>query len=203
MLTLGYTRFHPDANVYSRKTFDILLFLAIYVDDILLLSNSPSALATAKGELNSSFSMTDMGALHYCLRIQVFQGHTKGVISMSQQSYIKSLLKKNQMSACKGVETPLPTALKLQQTDVKSTLPTELATFRYANILGGIRYLVTCTRPDICFATNLLSRYMKDPGSIHIQHLKRLMRYLQHTKDFLSLLLRYPSHAHTFPHRLF
>ncbi|MCO5569492.1 hypothetical protein L7F22_023205 [Adiantum nelumboides] len=38
MLTLGYTRFHSDANVYSHNTFDILLFLAIYVDDIVLLS---------------------------------------------------------------------------------------------------------------------------------------------------------------------
>ena len=92
MLTLGYTHFHSDANVYSRNTSNILLFLTIYVDNILLLSNSPSALATAKGKLKSSFSMIDMGELHYCLGIQVFQDHTKGVISISQQSYIRSLL---------------------------------------------------------------------------------------------------------------
>ncbi|MCO5547415.1 hypothetical protein L7F22_000864 [Adiantum nelumboides] len=88
------------------------------------------------------------------------------------------------MSSCKGVETPLPTSLKLKQPDSTLTVSTETQSFPFANILGGIRYLVTCTRPDICFATNLLSRYMKAPSLQHIQHLKRLMRYLQHTKDY-------------------
>ncbi|MCO5578509.1 hypothetical protein L7F22_032352 [Adiantum nelumboides] len=48
MITLGYARFQSDANVYRRNTSDTLLFLAIYVDDILLLSNSHSALNAAK-----------------------------------------------------------------------------------------------------------------------------------------------------------
>ncbi|MCO5601917.1 hypothetical protein L7F22_056043 [Adiantum nelumboides] len=127
MISLGYTRFQSDANVYNHHSTNVLLFLAIYVDDILILSNSQYAIDKAKGELQASFSMIDMGTLHYCLGIQ---------------------------------------------------------SFPFANILGGIRYLVTCTRPDICFATNLLSRYMKAPSLQHIQHLKRLMRYLQHTKDY-------------------
>ncbi|MCO5574886.1 hypothetical protein L7F22_028680 [Adiantum nelumboides] len=138
----------------------------------------------AKGELQASFSMIDMGTLHYCLGIQVLQDPSKGLIRISQQTYIQSLLTKFNMSSCKGVETPLPTSLKLKQPDSTLTVSTETQSFPFANILGGIRYLVTCTRPDICFATNLLSRYMKAPSLQHIQHLKRLMRYLQHTKDY-------------------
>ncbi|MCO5606637.1 hypothetical protein L7F22_060825 [Adiantum nelumboides] len=139
MITLGYARrFQSDANVYNDNTFNTLLFLAIYVDDILLISNSHSALDAAKAELSSSFSMTDMGAVHYCLGIQVFQHPSTGVIKISQQSYIKSLLQKYHMFACKGVETPHPTTLKLHQSDVTSTLTADLASFPYANILGGI-----------------------------------------------------------------
>ncbi|MCO5603108.1 hypothetical protein L7F22_057253 [Adiantum nelumboides] len=184
MVTLGDTRFQSDANLYIRPTAGVLLFLAIYVDDILLLSNSQSALETAKSELHSSFSMTDMGHLHYCLGIQVLQDPFKGFIRISQESYILSLLKKFNMSACKGVETPLPTSLKLKQSESPSALAAAMEPFLYSNILGGVRYLVTCTRSDICFAANLLSRYMKAPGLIHIQYMKRLMRYLQHTKDY-------------------
>eukprot|EP00249_Psilotum_nudum_P036016 c6174_g1_i1 orf=1483-3276(+) len=184
MVTLGYARFQSDANVYSRHTTSVLLFLAIYVDDILLLSNSQTALATAKDELHSSFSMADMGPLHYCLGIQVLQEPSKGFIRISQESYIQSLLQRFNLSLCKGVETPLPTSLKLNQSDQSSALPTDMGSFPYSNILGSIRYLVTCTRPDICFATNLLSHFMKAPTRIHIQYLKQLLRYLQHTKDY-------------------
>ncbi|MCO5578682.1 hypothetical protein L7F22_032526 [Adiantum nelumboides] len=184
MISLSYTRFQSDANVYSRHSTNVLLFLAIYVDDISILSNSQYAIDKAKGELQASFSMIDMGTLHYCLGIQVLQDPSKGLIRISQQTYIQSLLTKFNMSSCKGVETPLPTSLKLKQPDSTLTVSTETQSFPFANILGGIRYLVTCTRPDICFATNLLSRYMKAPSLQHIQHLKQLMRYLQHTKDY-------------------
>ncbi|MCO5613209.1 hypothetical protein L7F22_067485 [Adiantum nelumboides] len=184
MNSLGYTRFQSDANVCSHHSTNVLLFLAIYVDDILILSNSLYAIDKAKGELQASFSMIDMGTLHYCLGIQVLQNPSKGLIRISQQTYIQSLLTKFNMSSCKGVETPLPTSLKLKQLDSTLTASTETQSFPFANILGGIRYLVTCTRPDICFATNLLSRYMKAPSLQHIQHLKLLMRYLQHTKDY-------------------
>ncbi|MCO5551738.1 hypothetical protein L7F22_005242 [Adiantum nelumboides] len=78
MISLGYTRFQSDANVYSRHSTNVLLFLAIYVDDILILSNSQYAIDKAKGELQASFSMIDMGTLHYCLGIQL-KDHTSGL----------------------------------------------------------------------------------------------------------------------------
>ncbi|MCO5577054.1 hypothetical protein L7F22_030876 [Adiantum nelumboides] len=71
MINLGYLRLQSDPNVYSRHSSGIFLLLAIYVDDILLLCNSPSELAVAKEELHSSFSMTDMESLHFCFGIQV------------------------------------------------------------------------------------------------------------------------------------
>ncbi|MCO5573182.1 hypothetical protein L7F22_026949 [Adiantum nelumboides] len=116
--------------------------------------------------------------------LRFHQYPSKGLIRISQQTYIQSLLTKFNMSSCKGVETPLPTSLKLKQPDSTLTASTETQSFPFANILGDIRYLITCTRPDICFDTNLLSRYMKAPSLQHIQHLKRLMCYLQHTKDY-------------------
>ena len=184
MSNLGYVRFQSDPNVYSRNGPNIILLLAIYVDDILILSNSENTLCKAKSELHASFSMQDMGALHYCLGIQVIQDPSQGIIQINQKSYIESLLKKYNMSKCKGIATPLPISLKTKTSTSSMTQTSDMVAFPYANILGGIRYLVTCTRPDICFAANFLSRYMQAPSPIHTQHLKRLLRYLQETKDF-------------------
>ncbi|MCO5584523.1 hypothetical protein L7F22_038451 [Adiantum nelumboides] len=182
MSNLGYLRLQSNPNVYSRHTSGIFLLLAIYVDGILLLCNSPSELAVAKEELHSSFSMTDMGSLHFCLGIQVQQDAPRGIITISQQSYINSLLVKYLMEASKGMDTPLPVSLKIQQTDAPSRAQA-VQDFSYSNILGGVRYLVICTRPDICFAANLLSQFMQHPGANQVQYLKRLLRYLQHTKS--------------------
>ncbi|MCO5559697.1 hypothetical protein L7F22_013298 [Adiantum nelumboides] len=176
MANLGYQRLQSDPNVYTRHATYIFLVLAIYVDDILLLCSSLTALDAAKTELHASFSMTDMGPLHYCLGIQVYQATS--TITLSQDVYILSLLKKFNMADCKGMETPLSINLKLQPSTGKSQ------EFPYSNIIGGVRYLVTCTSFDICFAANLLSHFMQHPGTPHIQCLKRIMRYLQRTKSF-------------------
>ena len=58
-----------------------------------------------------------------------------------------------------------------------------MATLPYRQILGSIRYLVSCTRPDLSFCAGFLSRFMQNPGMEHWKALKRVIRYLQHTKD--------------------
>ena len=40
------------------------------------------------------------------------------------------------------------------------------------------------TRPDIMYATSLLSRFMQSPSQIHFGAGKRILRYLQGTKEF-------------------
>ena len=81
MSNLGYIRFQSNPNVYSRNgRANVILLLAIYVDDILSLSNSENILSKAMSELHASFSMQDMGALHYCLGILVTQDPFQGLI---------------------------------------------------------------------------------------------------------------------------
>ncbi|KAH6556179.1 hypothetical protein KP509_1Z198700 [Ceratopteris richardii] len=135
-----------------------------------------------KQQLHSSFSMNDMGPLQYCLGTQVMHDLDSGTISLSQSTYMHSLLHKFHMATCSGVPTPLPANVKPSSSSlhVKEVLPE----FPFANILGSIHYLVTCTRPDICFAANYLSRFMQNAQPAHVQYLKHLLRYLQHTQDY-------------------
>ncbi|KAH6555455.1 hypothetical protein KP509_27G065100 [Ceratopteris richardii] len=123
--------------------------------------------------------MTDMGPLHFCLGIQVCQHPTQGTISLNQRSYITSLLSKYHMDSCTGMDTPLPQTLNHNSTPPSIDKPS----FPYAHVLSSIRYLVSCTRADICFASNYLSRYMQNPTHSHIQYLKRLLCYLKQTCD--------------------
>jgi len=58
----------------------------------------------------------------------------------------------------------------------------------FKQIVGILRYL-TCTRPDICYAVRLVSRYMESPRQVHLQVVKRIMRYIKGYYNFWSILL--------------
>ncbi|KAH7372714.1 hypothetical protein KP509_17G017500 [Ceratopteris richardii] len=84
------------------------------------------------------------------------------------------------MDSCKGMDTPLPHSINRES----PTSSLDATSFPYAHILGSIRYLASCTRPDICFTANFLSCFMKNLAHHHIQYLKRLLRYLKTTTEF-------------------
>jgi len=60
----------------------------------------------------------------------------------------------------------------------------------FASAVGSLMYAQVCTRPDIVFIVNLLERYLSNPGLPHWQATKRVMRYLQGTKDYMLTFRR-------------
>ena len=46
-------------------------------------------------------------------------------------------------------------------------------------------YAQVCTRLDIAFAISVLGRFQSDPGMDHWRAAKKVLRYLQRTKDFM------------------
>ena len=46
-------------------------------------------------------------------------------------------------------------------------------------------YAQVCTRPDIAYIVGMLGRYLSNPGKDHWIAAKRVMRYLQRTKDYM------------------
>ena len=55
----------------------------------------------------------------------------------------------------------------------------------YASVVGSLIYAQVCTFPDISFVVSVFRRYLSKPGVAHWQAVKRVMRYLQDTKDYI------------------
>jgi hypothetical protein len=53
----------------------------------------------------------------------------------------------------------------------------------YRQAIGSLMWAAVATRPDIAFAVSLLSQFLENPGEIHWQAAKRVMKYLKGTKD--------------------
>jgi hypothetical protein len=60
----------------------------------------------------------------------------------------------------------------------------------YASIVGSLMYAQTCTRPDISFAVGMLGRYQSNPGMEHWKAAKKVMCYLQRTKNHMLMYRR-------------
>ena len=60
----------------------------------------------------------------------------------------------------------------------------------YASTVGSLMYAQTCTKPDISFATGMLGRYQRNLGLDHWKAAKKVMRYLQGTKDYMLTFKR-------------
>jgi hypothetical protein len=59
---------------------EILFFLILYVDDILLASNDVSLLLETKRFLFSNFDMKDVGEASFILGIEIHRDRRKGVL---------------------------------------------------------------------------------------------------------------------------
>ena len=100
-----------------------------------------------------------------------------GLLSISQNKLVDGILQKFDMMDCSSIATPVNIPCHLSSSDCPST-PEEVAFMKnipYHQILGSLRYLVSCTRPDLSFSTGFLSCFMEHPGPRHWEALKRVL----------------------------
>nr|GEX73649.1 retrotransposon protein, putative, Ty1-copia subclass [Tanacetum cinerariifolium] len=146
-----------------------VVFLILYVDDILIMGNNIPRLKEVKDYLGKYFSMKDLGEAAYILRIKIYRYRSRRLIGLSKSAYIDKILKKYNMHNSKKGYLPMEVKHDLSNELCAST-PEELAYMKkvpYALDVGSIMYAVRCTRPDVAFAQNLVSRYQQNLGKLH------------------------------------
>ncbi|KAL5577959.1 hypothetical protein UlMin_019658 [Ulmus minor] len=55
----------------------------------------------------------------------------------------------------------------------------------YASTVGSLMYAMLCTRPDICYAVGIVSRYQSNPRPNHWVAVKHILKYLKRTRDYM------------------
>ena len=155
--------------------------VSVHVDDMTLMARSDQELQQVKGELASTFNVTDLGALTQILGMEI-TSTPDGSIRLSQANYALRVLDSVGMKDCNIVSTPLDSNVKLSPLPDGDPLIGD-ATFRHAYLsgLGKLMYLAVGTRPDLAFAVNHLSQFSQRPGNEHMSALKRVFRYLRGT----------------------
>ncbi|MCO5558137.1 hypothetical protein L7F22_011714 [Adiantum nelumboides] len=160
-----YFKLQTDYTIYTRHTTELILVLAVYVDDVPIMSDKENVFTIAKKELLQDFPLTDGGLISYCLGLLVQPDYQKATICLSQSCYVAEVLQRLNLSSCKGVDSPLTPIVNLinEMTPATPNKQAQMVVIPYMFAIHGIHYLVTCNRPDICFTAGYLSQLCKIP----------------------------------------
>ena len=155
----------------------MLTIVALYVDDFFIFSNDSRNLQLLKEKLSSEFKIKDLGRAKECLGARI--KYDKNKISLDQEHYVDLILKRFDMTDCKSVCTPIDSNVSSTQTNevCDKNLP-------YQRLIGSLMYLVVLTRPDLAFTVSYLSQFNNCYTEYHWKCAKRVLRYLQGTKNF-------------------
>ena len=187
ILSYGFVENTVDTCIYMKVSGSRFIILVLYVDDILLAANDKGMLRDVKEFLSKNFEMKDMGEASYVIGIEIFRDRSHGVLGLSQKAYINKVLERYRMD--KSTASPVPiqrgdsfSQSQCPQNDLEHK---EMENIPYASVVGSLMYAQTCTRPDISFAVGMLGRYQSNPGVHHWKAAKKVLRYLQGTKEHM------------------
>jgi histone deacetylase 1/2 len=87
---LGFKASKSDTSLFIYSKNGVTMFMLIYVDDIIVTSSSPEAVAALLRDLRTEFALKDLGNLSYFLGIEVTP--TQGGILLKQEKYAVDIL---------------------------------------------------------------------------------------------------------------
>ncbi|GJS43737.1 transposable element [Tanacetum coccineum] len=182
-----YTRSKYDHCVYLKKLQDgSFVYLLLYVDDMLIASQSLDEIETLKTQLKSKFEMKDLGEAKMILGMEIVRDRKLRKLCLTQKQYLRRILKRFRFDKqTKRVSTLLASQFKISaamspKNDVERAYMEKVP---YANVVGSLMYAMICTQPDISHAVGMVSRYMHNPGKGHWQAVKWILRYIHNTVD--------------------
>jgi hypothetical protein len=170
---MGYSQCNADHTVFFKHRESSITILAVYVDDIVITGDDIEEIKCLKEKLGKAFEVKDLGPLCYFLGIEVARS-SKGIV-LSQRKYVLDLLTETGMLGCRPCSSPID---KNHQICAESGDSVDRET--YQRIVGRLIYLCH-TRPDISYAVSVVSRYMHDPRTGHMEIVYRILRYLKGT----------------------
>jgi hypothetical protein len=103
---------------------------------------------------------------------------------ISQEKYLREMLKRFQMEDSKPMGTPMVTGCKL----IKDDDSPDVDQSSYRSMIGSLLYITT-SRPDIMHVVGMVGRYQSAPKQSHLQDVKRIFGYL---KEIVTYGLWYP-----------
>ena len=195
--SLGFSPLPSEPSIFTGSYRGTRIIVAVYVDDLLIFgpqgSKAPAELAR---ELGHRFQLTHLGPISHFLGIKVDRNLVRGCMHLSQQSYVKKLLKTFELTDAPAAKTPMEAGQQLTVPITDSEKLSLKETTTYQQLVGSLMYLMTQTRPDITVSVGILSRAMASPAKRHLTAATRVLLYLKGTSN-QGIMIQKPKELQT------
>ena len=101
----GFKRGTIDINLYIKTKGNDFLIVLVYVDDIIFGSNNASLIQWFASTMQSEFEMSMIGELSFFIGLQITR-RSEGIF-LSQEKYLREMLKRFQMEYSTPMSTPI------------------------------------------------------------------------------------------------
>ncbi|KAL2232434.1 UNVERIFIED_CONTAM: Retrovirus-related Pol polyprotein from transposon RE1 [Sesamum indicum] len=183
LLAYGFVQSHNDHCLFSKSIESEVIFLLVYVDDVLISSSAEALIQPVKDYLHGIFTLKDLGHAKYFLGLEIARS-SEGT-SVTQQKYIKDIIHDSGLDNANPVHTLLPSGLKLSSCGTVLEDPES-----YRRLIGRLLYL-GFTRPDVSYGAQQLSQFVHRPCKEHLAAALHLVKYLKGTS---TKCLFFPAH---------
>ena len=182
----GYRKSGTDTCIYVKSErkpngFISFVILAVYVDDIIPVSNDVDMLNAEKESLFREFEMVDQGEINFVLGMSIKRDRATNALFINQENYLEGVLNRFEMQDCKSASTPLETGMTFhKRTEDEESFDEHV----YQQAIGCLTYASAATRPDIAAAVSILSTFMSNPSKEYWIGIKRVLRYIKGTLNY-------------------
>ncbi|XP_042753565.1 uncharacterized mitochondrial protein AtMg00810 isoform X1 [Lactuca sativa] len=173
LLSYGFSCSRADTSLFVFTNVSCIMYLLVYVDDLILTGNDETAIANFISRLNHEFSIKDLG---YFLGLEVT--YLDNGLFLTQSKYASDILTRADLYDSKPASTPLPPHASFKTDGTPFKDPT-----LYRSLVEALQYL-TITRPDLSYAVNQVSQFLQAQTVDHFQSVKRILRYVKGTISF-------------------
>jgi hypothetical protein len=178
----GFKKGIVDRNLYIKSKGDNLLVVLVYVDDIIFCCTNESSVQWFVNSMQTDFEMSMIRELSYFLGLQVNQ--SSAGIFVSQEKYLKEMLKKFQMEDSSLISTHMVVGCKIG----KDYMSPDVDQRTYLSMIGSLLYIIA-SRPDIMQFVGMVGHYQSSPKKSHLVVVIRIFKYL---KGIMTYGLWYP-----------
>ena len=179
--SMGFERTIVDKCIWGKATQSGPIFIATYVDDLLIIGSHTSVQHTL-GELKAYYTCRDDGPLHSFLGMDFLRlnhGPNPGY-QINMAAYVTKLITRHGRTGRNALKLYTTPGTKNTMHGDDDLLPAESKTL-YQSLVGAFQWLSTCMRPDITFATNYLAKKSNEPREGDLRNAWRVLGYLERT----------------------
>ena len=181
LIDLGFKSATTEPCFFYCLREGVLCIIILYVDDLLISSQSKEIREWLVKTLMKTFEFTNNGVVSEYLgvRIMFVINDFQRFITLDQTKNISKVISTYGLQDVKSVSVPINPTVKLSHDD-----ESVIEGFPYRQLVGSALHISRWTRCDISFGVGLLSRFNSRPTAKAAKCLLDLWVYLRDTSDF-------------------